>query len=67
MFQEAIHLLQKQNIHTGWEVFYHHGMAQEALGQFNNAKTSYELALKNGAGEISEKNMKKLTDALDRI
>ena len=67
LFQEAIHLLQKQNIHTGWEVFYHHGMAQEALGQFNNAKTSYELALKNGAGEISEKNMKKLTDALDRI
>jgi len=67
LLQEAIQLFKKQNMATGWEVFYHLGMAQEGLKQFNNAKTSYETASEKASTGISEKKKIMLKDALNRL
>lgn len=66
LLQGAIHLFKKQNNSAGWEIFYHHGIAQEGLEQYDNAIASYKLAIEKGEGEMAEKKMKILRDALSR-
>ncbi|MBW8035205.1 MAG: tetratricopeptide repeat protein [Planctomycetes bacterium] len=64
LLQEAINLFKKQNNPIGWEIFYHLGIAQEGLEQYDDAIASYKLAIEKSEGKIAKKNIEKLRDAL---
>jgi tetratricopeptide (TPR) repeat protein len=68
MLQSAIQLFSKQaSLRAGWEVYYHLGMAQNGLGKPDKAKASYMRAIELGGKKASEKDLKKVKDALDGL
>jgi tetratricopeptide (TPR) repeat protein len=68
ILQSAIQLLSKQtSLRAGWEVYYHLGMAQNGLDKPDKAKASYMRAIELGGKKASEKDLKKVKDALNSL
>lgn len=63
----AIQLSERESMDVTWDIYKHLGMAQEGLGEYSKAVSSYKRALLLGGDTISKRNKKELTDLIKRV
>lgn len=67
LIQSAIGILDKDNVEIHWDVMNHFAMANEGLGEIEEAKENYKQALRLAAENISPKDKEELIAAIARV